>query len=185
MGRVLKLAPMKLSRIERLILLNQYHILEALYPEQKEYFERAQEAIGEGYELEYESLAQHVYDDKDTLNEEQCREVTKILSMFDALRVSYNAQEDKTGIEEESITFRGFDGNDRVESAYLGYVRYLTSGGKFKELSKGGDFNSHMGMLSNYRDMLEKYQNIETERRFKMTREDIIQITSARYPNKK
>src|SRR5436309_1114793 len=98
---------MKLSRTERLMLSNQYRILEALYPNERKSLEEKRVAVESGYELHYEWLAEHVYQDKDCMNEAQSREVLDILAMFDAIKIAYDHLQDKTGIEEHRVKFSG------------------------------------------------------------------------------
>lgn len=66
---------MKLSRTERWMLSNQYRILEALYPADAGSYARHREALESGYELHYDWMIGSIYDDKDTLSSEDCREV--------------------------------------------------------------------------------------------------------------
>src|SRR5215213_6356987 len=51
---------MDLTRKERLILWNQYSILEALCPEEAEHYERRKTIVAEGYKTHYDSLYSHI-----------------------------------------------------------------------------------------------------------------------------
>ena len=168
---------MKLSRVERWILSNQYRILEALHPDDADYYANAREAIENGYELHYRSISQYIYDD--VMTDEECEEVIDILSMFRALRRTYEALPDKSGIAEQRVTFVGFDGNDKVEGRYLSYARYFCNqeGGRFTEIGRGDDFNSHWPALETYRRMLQAW-NVSPDK-YNLSQEDIIRITSA------
>jgi len=166
---------MKLTKTERWILSNQYRILEALYPQEQKDLAERREALESGYEAEYDSMSQHIYDDKDCLTEEQCREVIDILSMFRALHDA----KDKGGVEEKETILEGFDGNDTLESSYMAYARYFckSDGGRFEE-SRKGDFNSHSLMLGIYRRMLKEWKN--SAKPHQLTKEDIVRIVGAR-----
>jgi uncharacterized protein YfbU (UPF0304 family) len=164
---------MKLSRIDRWMLSNQYRILEALYPNEAEEYAHIRDAIESGYELEYEQIIPYIYEEG--LSEDECREVKDIMAMFSILKESYNLLEDKSGIDEWKINFRGFSGND--ETSQMAYAQYLRERGSFRHLERGDDFNSHFPALSGYRKMLAEWRKSENE--YALSREDIIRIISA------
>ncbi len=114
-----------LDRKDRLILANQYRLLEQVHPAEAESYGHAIEILQNGYELEYESLAS--WTTTDTLTIDQCREVHAILTMYRWLHHSYAELEDKSGIDVAHLGFFGFDGNN--EGKYLSYARFLSSQG--------------------------------------------------------
>jgi uncharacterized protein YfbU (UPF0304 family) len=174
---------MNLTTTERWILSNQLRILEALYPDEARFLHQDREAIERGYELHYDMAAQHIYIDKQTMTSAECEEVINILNMFRMIKRAYDALDDKSGIEEWATRFDGFDGND--EPKQMAYARYYCSldGGKFAELDRGDDFNSHSPTLDAYRRMLGEWQN--SEDRYHLTKDDLVRITSARrYPGR-
>jgi uncharacterized protein len=77
---------MKLTKIERLLLVNQLLILEKLYPESAKAYKQERTALREGYELHYKDLF-HLIEDE-TLSEDQCREVLDVLEMYRAITFS-------------------------------------------------------------------------------------------------
>lgn len=171
---------MKLTRVERWILVNQFRVLEALYPDEAKSLAEDREALQSGYELHYSGMAEFVYDDKDTLSADRCREVLDILSMHRALKYSYRDLTDKSGIEEWCVKFAGFDGNN--EATLLGYTRWFcdSNGGRFKELDRGDDFNSHapmLGRLGRYRAMLKEWEKSKDKNH--LTKDDILRIGAA------
>ena len=167
---------MQLTRVERWILSNQYRILEALHPKEAEWLADARKAIEEGFEFEYDRLAQEVYPDRDCLSSEECQEVLEIMAMFRALKDGYEALEDKSGIEESGITFEGFDGNN--ETAQMAYAQYFCGrSGAYIELERGDNFNSHCPVLDMYRRMLSEWNMCE--HRNDLSKEDIIRIATA------
>src|SRR5688572_15542499 len=100
---------MDLSRTERLILANQYRILEALFPADADYYRDKRTALEHGFEYHYDEVAGDIL--SDTLSAERCNEVIEILQMYRSLTYAYRALEDKSGIEPRAIDFPGFDGN--------------------------------------------------------------------------
>jgi len=168
---------MNLSRTERWMLANQYHILELLNPAEAAYYHEKREALECGYELHYEWSAEHIY--KDVTTEAECHEVVEILAMFRALKDAYEAMPNKTGINAWAVTFHGFDGNDRTEGKYMGYARYFcsTGGGRFTELERGDNFNSHFAMLERYRRQLAAWK--ASAHVNALTEEDVRRIAAA------
>ncbi|MBV9958193.1 MAG: YfbU family protein [Acidobacteria bacterium] len=166
---------MKLSRTERWILSNQFRILEALYPNEAEDFADAREIVERGYELHYDWITQYI--SEDVMKADESSEVIKILSMFRALKYSFKALDNKSGIEEWQIDFAGFDGNS--EGKQMVYAKYFcnSEGGKFTELNIGDDFNSHCPTIDRYRRMLAEWE--KSSDRNKLMREDILRIISA------
>lgn len=156
---------------------NQYRILEALSPEDAQSLRQAREALEQGFALEYDSIAVHIYDEPHTLTEEECKEVINILSMFDALDVSYKALADKMGLDEWAIRFRGFDGN--TEGKQMAYARYFCGldGGRFTNLHKGDNFNSHMPMLSVYRRMVAAWKEVGSS--YDLSKDQMARIYAA------
>ncbi len=171
---------LKLSRVERWILSNQYRILETLYPGDAKHFAHQREALESGYALEYEWMAQHIYEEKDTLSVEDCREVIQVLDMFTALQRSYAALDDKASLKESDVMLRGWDGNN--ETAHMAYARHCCEmdGGRFTDLKRNETFNSHMPSVARYHAMLGVWKVFD--RPHELTREQMAQILSAREP---
>ena len=168
---------MQLSEVERWILSNQYRILERLYPEYEDSFKEAQDAIGCGYEREYDGLSQHIYSGHDVMTTVECEEVISILAMFSVLARTYKSLDDTADIDESSIRFSGFN-----EGKQMAYARYVcTSGsGRFNDLDHPDDFSSHTPTLDSYRRMLAAWSAAESQ--YKLSKDDIIRIASARRP---
>lgn len=170
---------MKLSRFERLVLANQYRMLEALIPDEAEYLARSRTALEKGYEFEYDQIMQHVY--PDGLTDDECREVIHTLGMFEWLEQSYDRlpDKDKKGIEEYPLRFQGYDGNN--ETMFLTYTEYLFEEGKFQPLLEGlakrkgkKDFNSHSHVRDTYGRMLAKFDEVQEGRRAQFLNKDEI-----------
>ncbi|MED4135734.1 YfbU family protein [Priestia megaterium] len=170
---------MKLSRVERLIISNQFKILEKLYPEEREYYEVDRKAIEQGYEIHYEEIIGNVINEEE-LSEEASREVLDILDMYRAITFSYNRleEEDKVEIGEKyDVKFKGFDANDPEEIKLLMYTRYfIIDKDRYQELvynAKYPDFNSHSPKLSKYRKMLALFKSYNE---FDLSKEQIIKL---------
>lgn len=165
---------MELTESERLILSNQYKILEGLYPDQANEYKKHRKIVEDGYTLNYEEISRHIFDE---LTANGCREVLDILNMFYALQASYQALENKEGI---TIRFPGFDGNN--ETKRMEYTRfYITELQRFTELidiAESPDFNSHRQTLRLYRLMLDMWDQCAEKNN--LTREEIERIISAR-----
>jgi len=165
---------MRLNRTERWILANQHRILEKLYPDEADSLSEMREALEKGYELHYPP--DYIY--KDIVTEDECREVLDILEMFSVLKRDYEAlsKEDRDGIDEWRVKFAGFDGN--YETKQMAYARYFCGldDGRYQELDRGDDFNSHMPTLDRYRAMVGEWKG--SANKYELTKEDIIRITS-------
>tara|TARA_R110000787_G_scaffold37145_7_gene94603 strand:- start:3420 stop:3935 length:516 start_codon:yes stop_codon:yes gene_type:complete len=168
---------MKLDKIQRVILANQLKILEALYPDDAEFLAPKRTALEEGYALHYEDLAESYYDE---LPEEECKFVLDVLDMYRSITFSYREMEDKSGVSNEDIRFKGFDGNN--ETQYMAYCRYFIDDlGRFQELIEGQeyhDFNSHTPMIQIYRDRLASWR--ELQENFFLTKGKIKEILGLR-----
>lgn len=151
---------MDLSLTERVIIANQFKILEKLYPDEAKYYAIQRKALEAGYKLHYADIVENFYDE---MSEEECREVIDILDMYRALTFSYNRLPDKAGIDEREIRFDGFDGNEET-SQYLYALYFIVDLERFTELTygqKSPDLNSHGHRLKKYRDMLAVWKSFD------------------------
>lgn len=165
---------MDLSKSERLILSNQYRILENLYPEEAKTFAQHRKIVEDGYTLNYEEIITQIFDE---LNHDECREVLDILDMHHALHQSAQSLDNQQGI---SIQFDGFDGNN--ETKQMAYTRfYIDELHRFTELTQiaqSSDYNSHHPTLRRYRLMLDEWNNCADKNN--LTREEIQRILGVR-----
>ena len=76
---------MKLSKLERISLIQQHQILQKLHPDDAASHEKAVEVLSNGYEYMYDELYQFVYDDDDIMSEDDCKEVWETLTMFESI----------------------------------------------------------------------------------------------------
>lgn len=169
---------MQLTRNERLVLFNQYRILEALDPDNADHYQRVRTVIGCGYEIEYNHLFAEVCDDQNVFSREKCIEVLDILDMHDALKTAYDALDNKGGVDARRIKFSGFDGNN--ECTHLGYARHVAAAenSRFAKLAGHDSFNSHAPLLPLYRRMLKAWRASKDSQH--LTKDDIIRVTSVK-----
>ena len=167
----------RLSRIERWVLANQYRILEALYPDDAEHYKQAREVLEEGYEAHYGDIYTSLVRGENTLSGALCDEVQQILQMYWVLQRTYESLPDieKDGIDATKLTFPGFDGNN--ETKLMAYARwYCIDCGNFAGLRYDDRFNSHRVKLGDYQQMLARWNALSDEG--VVTREQIIEVIS-------
>jgi len=168
---------MDLTKLERIGLINQFLILEKLYPEDADYYAKHRKAVQEGYKLHYEWIFEHLYEE---MSEDECREVLDILEMHRALAWSYMDITGSTDVEPK-YRFIGFDGNN--ESSQLSYASYfIIDLDRFQELLYGKeywDLNSHMPTLDKYRRMLDIWRSIDKQNKMRLSMEQMNQIVEA------
>lgn len=147
---------MEFTKKERLQLINQFMILEKLYPEEADYYEKHRIALEKGFSLHYRWIFEHIWDD---LPESECRKVLDALELYRAITHSFDSLTEKKTLTQSKIRFPGFDGNN--ESHHLAYARYfIVDLGRYEELVKDQeypDFNSHCPMLDKYGRMHEAW----------------------------
>lgn len=163
-----------MDKLERLNFINQYLILERLYPEDADYYARNRKALEQGYELHYSWLTEHIYDD---LPEQTCKEILDILDMYRSITFSLLSLSPNADIDDK-YKFLGFDGNNETE--YMGYVQYFINDlDRFRELTYGEkycDFNSHCPMMPKYKKMLAIWRS---GKKHNLSMSEINQITEA------
>ena len=166
---------MTLNKFERRLLANQYHILSLLDQSNAGHYEKMQEALENGYESAYETLLYETI--LDVLPADESTLVIDAMDMYSAIQRSYDALDDKTGIEEWRTKFPGFDGNH--ETAHMSYARFVVAKeGRFGFLKPSSeDFNSHTPMLDQYRRMSDVWKLASS--RYELTRDDIIALLGA------
>lgn len=145
---------MKLDKKDRLILINQYKILEKLYPDDMNMYKNHRIALEDGFELNYNWLFEELDEE---LSEEKCKEIFAILSMFRAI---YNSSKNIPKEELNNLKALKFQGvNVEYEYKEFAYINYIINElDRFEELKYGNkltDFNSRVPMLEKYKHMLD------------------------------
>jgi uncharacterized protein YfbU (UPF0304 family) len=166
---------MDLSKVER-------YLLAAIFDElakadkkkekgEEEKWRRFAKIVRGGFEGEYEKIEDFV-NPSEPLSKKDCKEVSKILEMYEAIQFSFRKL-DNPSIEEEDVVFLGFDDESRGA-----YARYLTGiGQEISPLNTGDGYIGHSPMLERYRKMLKSWENIGEEQ--KLTENEIKELLEA------
>lgn len=159
---------MELSKLERINLINQFLILERLYPDEAEYYSRHRKALEEGYVLHYKWIFEHLHPE---MSESECREVLDILEMYRAITWAYFDAHNTKQVDDHKYRFSGFDGNE--ESEQLAYASYfIVDLDRYSELNYDKEFpsfNSHCPMMPKYRAMLDEWNKIGKPQNMKLS----------------
>lgn len=159
---------MKLTKIERLQLANQYKILWELTKDNS--YAIKEEIVERGFEGLYEDLFESISDD---ISREIYEETMNILNMYDIINNSYSklTDEQKTHINIEKLKFEGFDLNNDDHYSYMKFlVEKMGQWGDYK----GKYINSHtQESIRKYRNMLNVYRNLESESIYEYTLEHL------------
>lgn len=141
---------MKLTKVERLILWNQYEIRKRLDPKQTEHCETVQDALQSGYEAIYEHVLERMSDEEISIHDAQF--VYDVFDMYDA----FNRFEGTSGviIDNYMAKFRGFDGHGDL----VGFARFnVKTLDRWKWLNIE-EFDAHFPIEPTYRRMLEVWK---------------------------
>lgn len=162
---------MKLTVVERIILANQYRILEFLDPEHRDDHKFAQLMIERGFESDINDLAVGFWDWFDAA---ECEFVTDVFLMYRALQEGYSALTDKHGIKPSLLDMPGFDGSR--ESQYHAYAQFSAKDYTNVRLAEIAtkDLNSHMPTVERYRGMLARWKALPD--RYVMDRASIMKV---------
>lgn len=169
---------LKLTKLDRVFLINQLRILEGLYPDEAEELGVRREVLERGYEMLYSWDYEYVYDGSDKMTAEESQEVWDTLEMFDAIQRSMPEGFD---IEPYPIVkFAGYDGNN--EGKFMSFAQFTVERLKrfeYVPMQKAGYWNSHMPIRSVYRRMLEEWKKKPGPERYTMSREELARLLTA------
>lgn len=147
---------LKLSKLDRIFLVNQLRILEGLYPDEAESLSVQREALERGYEMLYAWDFEYIYDGDDKMTVEESKEVWDTLDMFDAIERST-----KPGVDLGEFPFNkfaGYDGN--TETKFMSFARFTVERLKrfeYVPMRQPGYWNSHMPVRDVYGRMLAEW----------------------------
>ena len=163
---------MELTFVERVILANQFKILEKLYPEEADSYSQNREIIEHGYKLHYTEICDYFFKEMD---EENSREVLDILDMYRSFYYSFEEyKKTRDDYLNKKIYFPGFDGNN--ETNQLVYAKFfMHKMGRFEELQHQGaypDYNTHSLTMHIYIKMLEYWKSLG-DNRFNLSSNDV------------
>lgn len=170
---------MALSKLERLLLANQYRILGLLDEGDREFCKDMQDALESGYSDFYEdTLFERMAEE---LSPEESAFVRDALDVYGVMQRCYEGLDDKSGIEESRLNFPGFDGNH--EGGYLAYADHLRRRERrfdYVKLSGFDGLNSHAPFADRYKRMVNEWKKIPSKRRYDaLTKEEILSILNA------
>jgi uncharacterized protein len=165
---------MKLDKKERLMLSLQFKILESLYPEDKQYYNKHRIAIEDGYELHYDWIVEHL---SEGLTNDECKFVLDVLDMYSSFYFSFSNLNEPIKLTIDAIKFHGFDGNNEI--MFMSYTNYfiedLNRYDELKETTKC-DYNSHIRMIPKYKNMLNKWKEFQISYRHSLTEDQIFEL---------
>lgn len=146
---------MKLSKKDRVLLINQYRLLAALDKDEETHYRELIGILENGYEIFYSMVDEWISDD---MPAEEGKFVLDILDLYRAIDDLKRSSKNKELADHQYSFLRGFDGNNETE--YMGFCRFLIEKqGKFQEQQqyflKNDHLNSHMPMIGKYKRMLE------------------------------
>jgi uncharacterized protein YfbU (UPF0304 family) len=152
---------MRLTPTERLILINQYEILNRLSDGSP--YDDYINILRTGFEFEIDDRLFNSIDEVG-MPKAACIEVIDILAMFDHLIISFEKLQEKEGLTPIDVRFRGFNTSDNSEVRYWTYARHLVEDQRrFK--AKAEDLKGYTSMLSRYREALPIYNQAESRHR--------------------
>lgn len=168
---------MKLSKKDRVLLINQYKLLAALYKEEEAHYRELIGILENGYEIFYSMIDEWISGDMPT---DEGKFVLNILDLYRAIDDLKRSSKSQELANHPYSFFHGFDGNNETE--YMGFCRFLIDEqGKFQEQKqyflKNDHLNSHIPMIDKYKRMLEVAENISDI--WSMTVEDALKILEA------
>ncbi len=167
---------MKLSAVERTLLLNQLAILKILNPKEARDYDEEIAILTEGFEIFYGDVVRA----RRTVSTEDCQFVLDVLSMFRDLDTYIrNHPKDEEVAKSPWARFSGFDGNN--EGGLRDFALFLLkTQGKFTEQlpnERNTDgFNSHAHRRELYERMLAAYRVLNFE---DPTHEQVMTILAA------
>lgn len=162
-----------LTKVERLMLANQYEILGLL--QEDDDLTRLAQDLRDGHVWIYsEKLRNQLMDE---LPDSSAKEVLTILGVYSDLKSSYERLPDKSGIDPHLVVFPGFDGNN--EGELLHFTAALSKNGNYARTIGEHPRNSHMEMLDVYRRMVACWTDLG-QPRYPLTKEAILAILEAR-----
>lgn len=167
--------PISLSITERLILANQYEILSQLTnkPNDKYDYTLLAEQLRNGHKWLYEPAYKNMKIKKD-LSDEDTNFVLDTLYLHDALLESYDQllHLKETCLHEDDVSFKGF--HREIEEHLAGFVHALKKANLFVGIIGAGQVISPRPMTNTYKQMLEKWEQLEKIKR--LSNEQILHI---------
>ena len=151
--------------------------MESLYPDEADYFALYRKALAEGYEVQVEEYLESIR--IGGMTKEETLEVWDTLEMFASLRISAEALDRLEWLEEQGChQFPGYDGNDRVEGRYMGFVEYTVEKLERFKYVQIADYNSHWPKRDGYLRMLTVWRRVPAQSRNSLSQELLEEIVA-------
>jgi uncharacterized protein YfbU (UPF0304 family) len=169
---------LKLTKLERISLINQYKIMEALYPDEATQLSVQREVLERGYEMLYAWGFDMISDGEGAMSVDESKEVWDTMDMFDAIERSKPKNFDTSPYLRTK--FGGYDGNN--ESKFMAFARFTVERlerFEYLPMERAGSWNSHMPVRDTYNRMLEKWKNLPSIQRFSMSVEQLKSVLDA------
>lgn len=170
---------MELSKLHRILLINQYKMLAALDKNEESRYLELAEILESGYSIFYPMIDEWLSED---MPEVEGKLVLEVLDLYREIESIKRLTKDPRISEHHYATFPGFDGNN--ETQHWSFCRFLVeTQGKFQEqkqyLQKNDGMNSHTPMLEKYRRMLKKRKALGAPRARDLSVDQILQVLEA------
>lgn len=136
---------MELSKTERLILSNQYRILEKLDPSPR--WTRLREAVEHGYPLHLDWATDYLFE---PMTREECQEVRDTLSLYEKIQDAQKAHPDDITLQESE-----FPGYGDTESDRALFVEFMHRNEEWTYLRKSE--KAFVPMIARYREQLRRW----------------------------
>lgn len=168
----------KLTKFERLSLVNQYRILAKLDPDEAASYERLVDIFEWGYASEYHCAFESFSEE---MTQEEAQETMDTLEMYTCLQRAQGelAPAEVKGIEDDEFLFPGWDGNNTGGSRKMGFASLLQKQGRWTTVATRGPgtFNSHVPDFGQYDRMLQVWR--QAANRFELTGDEVRRILAA------
>ena len=175
-----------LSTCERVILCNQYRILEKIDADNSDYYKDLCNIVASG---DVYNLYRVLEDIEEKIPKDVCDEVIDVLEMYMFLTEGYDelSSKEKQMIDKWHVQFHGYDSNSGDEMFFFRYVCHLKRlkcfDGFFGGVVKNADIVPHVSMIEKYRRMLSKWkpihESIKEKVNMRLTAEQIKTIIEA------
>lgn len=171
---------MKLSLVERMLMVQNFEILARLNPEEAEQYERKIEVLRYGFELLYDDLAEEFVKGDTVVTEEEGMYVLSVLSMYDGL--THIVQDQQITVPEDVwFPFPGFYGNEEMKEFV--FAMHLNKDGRWDALTRDGEIpDSHMPTKDTYSRMLSVLNGMKPRGPGPLTEEQVLQVLRASGP---
>jgi uncharacterized protein YfbU (UPF0304 family) len=144
---------------------NQYKILEKLYPENEKQYAKHREILERGVEGFYEEVFEDIQPE---IGPEARHFVEEVLYMFLQLQRSFKKLKDKGDLESRAVLFFGFDVRDRNEWLFMEFLKTAAHRWREQETWRGvlGRLSTDPGddlsvRKNRYAEMLDRWKAIE------------------------